>query len=47
MSHNSILKVKSFDFAVRIIKLYKFLKNSIQNTNSPTKYSVRVHRLEH
>lgn len=26
MSHNSILKVKSFDFAVGIIKLYKFLK---------------------
>jgi four helix bundle protein len=26
MSQNSILKTKSFDFAVRIIKLYKFLK---------------------
>jgi four helix bundle protein len=26
MSRESILKVKSFDFAVRIIKLYKFLK---------------------
>ena len=26
MSHNSILRTKSFDFAVRIIKLYKFLK---------------------
>lgn len=26
MSYNSILKTKSFDFAVRIIKLYKFLK---------------------
>jgi len=26
MSQNSILKIKSFDFAVRIIKLYKFLK---------------------
>lgn len=26
MSHNSVLKIKSFDFAVRIIKLYKFLK---------------------
>ena len=26
MSHNSILKTKSFDFAVRVIKLYKFLK---------------------
>ena len=26
MSRNSILRTKSFDFAVRIIKLYKFLK---------------------
>ncbi|MEQ1676196.1 MAG: four helix bundle protein [Chitinophagaceae bacterium] len=26
MSRNSILKSKSFDFAVRIIKLYKYLK---------------------
>lgn len=26
MSRNSILKTKSFDFAVRIIKLYKYLK---------------------
>jgi four helix bundle protein len=26
MSRDSILKAKSFDFAVRIIKLYKFLK---------------------
>ncbi|MEP6700293.1 MAG: four helix bundle protein [Bacteroidota bacterium] len=26
MSRNSILKTKSFDFAVRIIKLHKFLK---------------------
>ena len=26
MSRNSILKIKSFDFAVRIIKLYKYLK---------------------
>lgn len=28
MSRESILKSKSFDFAVRIIKLYKFLKKS-------------------
>ena len=28
MSHQSILKSKSFDFAVRIIKLYKFLKKN-------------------
>jgi four helix bundle protein len=28
MSRQSILKSKSFDFAVRIIKLYKFLKKS-------------------
>ena len=26
MSHNSILKTKSFDFAVRIINLFKYLK---------------------
>ncbi len=26
MSRDSILKIKSFDFAVRIIKLYKFMK---------------------
>src|SRR5260221_10569596 len=26
MSHDSILKTKSFAFAIRIIKLYKFLK---------------------
>ena len=28
MSHQSILKSKSFDFAIRIIKLYKFLKKN-------------------
>ena len=28
MSNDSILRKKSFDFAVRIIKLYKFLKKS-------------------
>ena len=28
MSQQSVLKTKSFDFAVRIIKLYKFLKTS-------------------
>jgi four helix bundle protein len=28
MSRESILKTKSFDFAVRIIKLYKFLKKN-------------------
>jgi four helix bundle protein len=28
MSRESILKTKSFDFAVRIIKLYKYLKKS-------------------
>jgi len=28
MSHQSILKSKSFDFAVRVIKLYKFLKKN-------------------
>lgn len=28
MSHQSVLKTKSFDFAVRIIKLYKFLKEN-------------------
>lgn len=26
MSHNSILKTKSFDFAIRTIKLYQYLK---------------------
>lgn len=28
MSRQSIIKTKSFDFAVRIIKLYKFLKRN-------------------
>ena len=28
MSRESILKSKSFDFAVRIIKLYKYLKKT-------------------
>ena len=28
MSHESVLKAKSFDFAVRIIKLYGFLKQN-------------------
>jgi len=28
MSRQSILKTKSFDFAIRIIKLYKFLKKN-------------------
>lgn len=28
MSKESILKSKSFDFAVRVIKLYKFLKKT-------------------
>ena len=28
MSQNSILKTKSFDFAVRVIKLYKYLKTT-------------------
>ncbi len=28
MSRESILKIKSFDFAVRIIKLYKYLKKT-------------------
>ena len=28
MSQQSVLKTKSFDFAVRVIKLYKFLKKS-------------------
>ena len=28
MSQQSIIKIKSFDFAVRIIKLYKFLKKN-------------------
>jgi len=28
MSQQSILKTKSFDFAVRVMKLYKFLKKS-------------------
>jgi len=28
MSQQSVLKTKSFDFAVRIIKLYKFLKKN-------------------
>lgn len=26
MSNNSVLKTKSFDFAVRVVKLYRFLK---------------------
>lgn len=28
MSRESILKIKSFDFAIRVIKLYKFLKKN-------------------
>jgi four helix bundle protein len=28
MSRNSILKTKSFDFAIRIIKLYRYLKKT-------------------
>jgi hypothetical protein len=33
MSRESVLKSKSFDFAVRIIKLYKFLKKPITSMN--------------
>ena len=54
MSHNSILKVKSFDFAVRIIKLYKFLKKqhseyelSNQLLRSGTSVGALIREAEH
>ena len=54
MSHNSILKVKSFDFAVRIIKLYKFLKKqhteyelSNQLLRSGTSIGALIREAEH
>ena len=46
MSRESILKTKSFDFAVRIIKLYKFLKKDTVNTNCHNKWSDPELRLE-
>jgi hypothetical protein len=30
MAKENVLKTKSFDFAVRIVNLYKFLKEGIQ-----------------
>ncbi len=54
MSHNSILKVKSFDFAVRIIKLHKFLKKqhseyelSNQLLRSGTSIGALIREAEH
>ncbi len=54
MSHNSILKIKSFDFAVRIIKLYKFLKKqhseyelSNQLLRSGTSVGALIREAEH
>jgi len=38
MSRESILKTKSFDFAVRIIKLYKYLKKTQNEYDYPSKY---------
>jgi four helix bundle protein len=54
MSQNSILKTKSFDFAVRIIKLYKFLKKqhseyelSNQLLRSGTSVGALIREAEH
>jgi four helix bundle protein len=54
MSSNSILKVKSFDFAVRIIKLYQFLKRqhseyelSNQLLRSGTSVGALIREAEH
>ena len=54
MSHNSILKVQRFDFAVRIIKLYKFLKKqhseyelSNQLLRSGTSVGALIREAEH
>ena len=54
MSHNSILKVKKIDFAVRIIKLYKFLKKhhseyelSNQILRSGTSVGALIREAEH
>lgn len=54
MSRESILKTKSFDFAVRVIKLYKFLKKtyseyelSIQLLRSGTSIGALVREAEH
>jgi len=54
MSRESILKTKSFDFAVRIIKLYKFLKknhseyeSSNQLVRSGTSIGALIREAEH
>ncbi len=54
MSQNSILKTKSFDFALRIIKLYKFLKKqqaeyelSTQLLRSGTSIGALIREAEH
>jgi four helix bundle protein len=54
MSRESILKIKSFDFAVRIIKLYKFLKKqhseyelSNQLLRSGTSIGALIREAEH
>src|SRR5260221_6281970 len=54
MSHDSILKTKSFAFAVRIIKLYKFLKSqhseyelSNQLLRSGTSVGALIREAEH
>ena len=54
MSRESILKSKSFDFAVRIIKLYKYLKKqrsefelSHQIIRSGTSVSALIREAEH
>jgi len=54
MSRESILKTKSFDFAVRIIKLYKFLKKnhseyelSNQLVRSGTSIGALIREAEH
>ena len=54
MSRESILKTKSFNFAVRIIKLYKFLKKnhseyefSLQLVKSGTGIGALIREAEH
>jgi four helix bundle protein len=54
MSKESILKSKSFDFAVRVIKLYKFLKKthseyelSLQLLRAGTSIGAMIREAEH
>ena len=54
MSRESILKTKSFDFAVRIIKLYKYLKKthhefelSLQVLRAGTSVGALIREAEH